>query len=73
MTEEKDTKREKLLLFGGKPIDFLKEWEITTNLPLAEKKLGVSFETVKKSQLRKSYQNLKIAKNKKSLRSVKSY
>jgi L-fucose isomerase-like protein len=37
---------ERLLLFGGLPTEYLTEWEITSDLSLAEARLGVHFETI---------------------------
>ena len=42
---------EKLLLFGGLPHEYLKGWEITSDLKLAEEKLGVRFEEVPTEEL----------------------
>lgn len=42
---------EKLLLFGGLPHGYLKGWEITSDLMLAEEKLGVRFEEVPTEEL----------------------
>jgi L-fucose isomerase-like protein len=42
---------EKLLLFGGLPHEYLKGWEITSDIKLAEEKLGVRFEEVPTEEL----------------------
>jgi L-fucose isomerase-like protein len=42
---------EKLLLFGGVPSTYLAEWEITSDLALAESKLGVQFDSVSHDEL----------------------
>jgi L-fucose isomerase-like protein len=39
-------KRDVLLLFGGVPHEYLKRWEITSNLAVAEDKLGVQFKEI---------------------------
>jgi L-fucose isomerase-like protein len=49
---------EKLLLFGGLPTDYLTEWEITSDLSLAAKKLGLRFEAVPTDELRSRYTSL---------------
>ena len=49
---------EKLLLFGGKPETYLNEWEITSDLALAEKKLDVGFEEVSNAELVSRYESL---------------
>jgi L-fucose isomerase-like protein len=42
---------DKLLLFGGVPKWYLRDWEITSDLPLAEEKLGVRFQPVTNEEL----------------------
>ena len=49
---------EKLLLFGGLPTDYLGEWEITSDLGVAGKKLGLRFEAVPTDELRSRYTSL---------------
>jgi L-fucose isomerase-like protein len=49
---------EKLLLFGGKPSRYLSEWEITSDLALAERKLDVRFEEVPQAELVARYESL---------------
>ena len=49
---------EKLLLFGGKPETYLTEWEITSDLALAENKLDVSFEAISNDELISRYKSL---------------
>ncbi|UCH02634.1 MAG: hypothetical protein JSV20_02280 [Candidatus Bathyarchaeota archaeon] len=49
---------EKLLLFGGLPHQYLEEWEITSDLKLAEEKLGVRFEEVPTEKLMARYRGL---------------
>lgn len=49
---------EKLLLFGGIPSAYLTEWEITSDLTVAEKKLGVRFEEVANAELVETYESL---------------
>ncbi|MFO7918560.1 MAG: hypothetical protein R6V13_10820 [Anaerolineae bacterium] len=49
---------EKLLLFGGLPTDYLNGWEITSDLGVAGKKLGLRFEAVPADELRSRYASL---------------
>ena len=53
-----DMSREHVLLFGGVPRDYLHRWEITSDLPLAEQKMGVRFMEVPTERLRERMQNL---------------
>jgi L-fucose isomerase-like protein len=52
------TSGETLLLFGGVPTSYLKEWHITHDLALAEEKLGVHFEEVAQDTLMERYKAL---------------
>ncbi len=49
------TSGETLLLFGGVPTSYLKEWHITRDLSLAEETLGVCFEEVAQDALMDRY------------------
>ena len=49
---------EKLLLFGGLPHEYLRGSEITSDLKLAEEKLGVRFEEVSTEDLATRYKGL---------------
>jgi len=49
---------EKLLLFGGLPSSYLVDWEITSDLPLAEARLGVKFEAIRQDEVRGRYDAL---------------
>ncbi len=49
---------EKLLLFGGLPHEYLEGWEITSDLKLAEEKLGVRFEGVPTVELATRFKEL---------------
>ncbi len=50
--------REKLLIFGGKPQQYLTEWDITSNLTFAENKLAVDFEEIPADELISRYESL---------------
>jgi hypothetical protein len=50
---------EKLLLFGGLPHEYLKGWEITSDIKLSEEKLGVRFEEVPTEELA-SYKKFRL-------------
>jgi len=49
---------EKLLLFGGLPHEYLKGWEITSDLKPAEEKLGIQFEEVPTEELTTRFKEL---------------
>ncbi len=49
---------EKLLMFGGLPTDYLCEWEVTSDLTAAGKKLGLRFEAIPTHELRSRYSSL---------------
>jgi L-fucose isomerase-like protein len=49
---------ETLLLFGGVPTSYLKDWNITSDLTLAEEKLGVHFVEVTQDALMDRYKAL---------------
>jgi L-fucose isomerase-like protein len=44
-------RRDVLLLVGGLPQEYLQQWEITSNLAVAEEKLGVHFEEISTEDL----------------------
>ena len=50
--------REKALLFGGAPHEYLREWEITADFDLVEEKLGVRLEEVSLDELLGRYTKL---------------
>jgi L-fucose isomerase-like protein len=47
-----------LLLFGGLPYDYLKNWEITDNLSIVEQRLGIKFVEIKTEELIERIDNL---------------
>lgn len=49
---------ENLLLFGGVPSDYLVDWEITHDLPMAAARLGVRFVPIPHEELRHRYDSL---------------
>ena len=51
-------KRDVLLLFGGVPYEYLQRWEITSNLAVAEDKLGVQFKEITTENLLARTHNL---------------
>ena len=51
-------KRDVLLLFGGVPHEYLQRWEITSNLAVAEDKLGVQFKEITTENLLTRTHNL---------------
>jgi len=58
---------EKLLLLGGLPHEYLKGWKITSNLKLAEEKLGVRFEEVPTEELATRFKKLGASEQAKEL------
>lgn len=50
--------RDMLLLFGGIPHEYLQKWDITSNLTLAEEKLGVQFKEITTDDLLARTRNL---------------
>jgi len=48
----------KLLLFGGAPSAYLAKWEITSDLTLAESRMGVQFDSVSHDELVARYESL---------------
>lgn len=55
-----------VILFGGLPYDYLQNWEITSNLSIAEDKLGVAFVEVKTDDLVERTRNLTRGEKKKA-------
>lgn len=58
MTESASGKCKKALLFGRCPHDYLSEWEITSDLDLIRRKLGVDIEEVPRKELTERYGGL---------------